>query len=121
MTTYRLPDGIEVPRADDDGLVRGAGVWVEHPVYGTIAVERNRLTEVKPPLPPEPPAGSIVLVVSQRYGDAYMGHRNVWLHNEMLGGWVCFGDREHHISNWANVHGSGETITVLQPDQATDG
>lgn len=65
MTLYVLPDGIKVEEDTDPGLVRGVGVWVIHPAYGSIAVERDKLTEVPPPRPEPAQDGSFVTVQSE--------------------------------------------------------
>lgn len=77
MTRYRLPDalgGMELPedtggvldvRSTGRGDVEGSGeAWLlrfDIPGLGRIRVQREALVEVKEPLPPEPPVGSVVL------------------------------------------------------------
>jgi hypothetical protein len=120
---YMLPDGAEVREADGNLLstpTLANHSWVIHPTLGAISCYTGLLSPVTPPLPAEPPPNSIVMVTSQAYGDAYMGYRNVWFHHPSFGGWVCFGDREHHVTPWAHVCASGEQWAVLVPDPAVE-
>ncbi len=63
MTTYRLPDGTQAE--ESTGLIPYAtppgNAWVKHEHLGWILIDRDKLTEVPPPLPEEPPAGFVVL------------------------------------------------------------
>lgn len=74
MTTarYMLPGQLE-PEVEILGdqnpkVVPPNLVWVRHPELGVVQLDRTRLTEVKPPLPLEPSADSVVL---DRDGDAW--------------------------------------------------
>lgn len=59
MTTYRLPDGAEIASLDVNGSTDAARAWITHPTLGEILILRDKLTVVKPPLPPEPPDGTV--------------------------------------------------------------
>lgn len=59
MTTYRLPDGAEIASLDVNGGP-GNQAWITHPTLDQILIDRNKLTEVKPPLPPEPKPWAVV-------------------------------------------------------------
>jgi hypothetical protein len=122
---YKLPDwlgGLPVSRIVlADSADPKVTVMVEtEGAYATIGLDKDQLVEVTPPLPAEPPPNSIVMVTSQAYGDAYMGYRNIWFHHPNFGGWVCFGDREHHVTPWAQVCASGEQWALLVPDPAVE-
>lgn len=75
MTTYRLPDwlgGHEVDvrgtRGDGQLIVIPRGIVPAGLNPTEIHIDRDELTEVGPPLPPEPPNGTVVL---DRSGDAW--------------------------------------------------
>lgn len=78
MTKFKLPDilgGIEVEDVGDQvhGLSTAvqtlmSHVTVEVPGVGLVRIARNKLTEVEPPLPEEPPVGAVVL---DRDGDVW--------------------------------------------------
>lgn len=74
MTTYRLPDGTVAEQAIGHTTPNGRR-WVHHPTLGLILIDVNKLIEVKPPLPPEPPNGAVVLDNQrdawQRRGDGW--------------------------------------------------
>lgn len=66
---YRHVDGgTEAPQGTVAFLVNGC----------IVAVARALLVEVEPPLPPEPPLGSVVLDVTGRAWQHTGGHRGVW-------------------------------------------
>lgn len=94
MTLYVLPDGTQVEQDQDPGLVRGAGVWVIHPVYGSIAVERGKLTEVPPSLPQEPPIGEIVVVKGDIPVRVFIRWDN---------GWWEIGDTSGGVFGWESL------------------
>jgi hypothetical protein len=61
VTRYRLPEALgEVEMLTDQEPTRAVNEyrWVHHAELGLIQVHRNRLTEVKPPLPEDPGPGA---------------------------------------------------------------
>lgn len=54
MKRYKAADGAEVVEYLDGKAASKDFMWVEHPTLGLIQVTRRRLTELPPPLPPEP-------------------------------------------------------------------
>lgn len=57
MTRYVLPDGTQAESLHGACVARGAGQWVNHPSLGPILLAADKLTEVPPSLPEEPPNG----------------------------------------------------------------
>lgn len=104
MTTYRLPDGTEAT-----ATLHGAKAWVKHTTLGTILVDSDKLTEVKPPLPPEPPEGSVVL---DHEGDAWQRH----------GSWRCPNDKDDRVleRGWSLLNEEFGPLRRLVPDPSAD-
>lgn len=109
MTTYRLPaelGGIEVRNAG----MRGDGRLILVPVAPELAeldwefcLDQGALTEVKPPLPPEPPVRTVVL---DREGDA-------WIRNASEDRpWACF----DLSADWKHLNDRYGPVTVMVPD-----
>ncbi len=108
---YRLPDGIEV-KSSNDGEVTGAGVWVVHPTYGSIAVDRDILTEVAPPLPPVPDAPAVLI------------GEQVWARDDIKGVGPVFVLPGGPTLDWEELNGHAAAqvrpIVPLVPDPAAD-
>lgn len=94
-TRYRLPDGTEVPPAIVTGPKPDFHVWIEHPTLGSISVDSALVSEVKPPLPPEPPNGTVL----SNGIDAFIRCDDE--NNPGEGAWYCTGDKQ--IWTWAEV------------------
>lgn len=112
MTLYVLPDGTHVSKIPDL-LGIGAGVYVDHPTLGRILIDKDKLTEVPPSLPEEPPAGF------------YAAGKQVWqCDDEPRSGrrWWRTGDRAPLI--WADAYkvikAGGDLMVRLVPDPSDD-
>ena len=128
---YTLPDGVEVTQASTGmSAALGDGAWVNHPAYGLINVDQHLLVEVTPPLPAEPPNGTVLRyrkpnpswsegktdrpreIVTIAWRDDYLGN----------------GDKRWRVSHhadelyaWAEMQPDpGETVVELVPDPAVD-
>lgn len=62
MTTYRLPDVLGGAEFELSHHTRSSGMAYGRAAGLTVAVPFDVLVEVEPPLPPEPPDGSVVWV-----------------------------------------------------------
>lgn len=119
MIRYQMPDGVEVVhRPELDAHLanqRRPRSFVEHPSYGVILVEDDKLTKVEPPLPPEPPNGYI-----GRSGQS--GAQTVWQRDDRdawsPGMWWSAGF-EGSLT-WAEVCSAtdGTQLVPLVPDPA---
>ncbi len=115
MTTYRWPADMGGGEHEEYRPVSGAD---STPPTGTVAFLRDGylvcvavglLTEVKPPLPAEPPIGSVVTVdgeAAQRFEDNYEAD-NPEKH------WASVGTTQRWT--WAQVCGLGEVVLLI-PD-----
>lgn len=106
MTTYRLPDwlgGHGCSIIADHGNGR---VDVRLLDWGIVVeLERTSLTEVKPPLPPEPPSGG-----------AAASNETVWLHSHR--GWFDGFAAEPQFLSWYALNARHPELRVLVADPA---
>jgi hypothetical protein len=109
VARFRMSDGHEVEVVSVGRLAAHDFVWVNHPEYGHIMLHRQHLTwEVPPPLPPEPPVGSVVLDANGRV-------------------WQCRAGRPGNANAWQSLTGGQEkweyiatlTPVLLVPDPLT--
>lgn len=117
MTTYKLPDGTEVASLDVNGSNIPNRVWVTHPTLGSIMIDRDKLTEVPPPLPAEPGNGFIGIAgdevwerddLAEQEGDAGEGEH-----------WWRMGDTKPHTWEFVAVLAPNGLISLV-PDPAVD-
>jgi hypothetical protein len=108
VTTYRLPDGAEIASLDVNGSNIRDRVWVTHPTLGSIMIDREKLTEVPPPLPPVPDAPAVLV------GDM------VWARDDMQGVGPVFVCPGYSPVTWPELHqiAEGKPIVALVPDPA---
>ncbi len=94
MTLYVLPDGTQAELVPNVALHDPALVYVDHSSLGLIAIDRDKLTEVPPSLPEEPPNGTV-------FSD---GERAVVRRDDPEidadGRWYFTGDDDYHQWEW---------------------
>jgi len=82
MTRYRLPDILGSVECAFHSLGHEDGDWIVELVDTApglrLELPASSLTEVNPPLPPEPPIGSVVLDSSRKAWQRTGGHRGIW-------------------------------------------
>lgn len=112
MTLYVLPDGSEIASLDINGSTDAAKAWVTHPILGSILIDRDKLTEVPPPLPPIPDALAVAIGDHVFIRD-YIGNDAVF---------ICPGSCHPHPPHWAELNElaakEGKPIVALVPDPA---
>lgn len=109
VTKYKLPkwinNGEEVSHY---GAMVGSWPMVYFDSGECIALHPNLLTKVETPLPPEPGAGRVLVVVTPPVGDDEVFRRKD-------GRWWSVSEFQQEGLPWAQLHEIGE-VTVLRPD-----
>lgn len=111
MTRFSLPDGTEAELTTrPDSTANYA--WVEHSTLGPALIERDKLTEIQPPLPPVPECPAVLL------GD------HVWARDDIRGEGPVFLKPGGPTLNWEELNEYAadldKPIIALVPDPAVD-
>jgi len=115
---YRLPEylgGVECTLLSSHGDGR---VTVVLPGKAGLTIELP-LSDLVELLPEEPADGSIVEIISQQFGDAYLGYRQIWTRSDALGGWFTFSEnsKRQEPASWRSLCATGPVIGLV-PDPA---
>lgn len=113
---YRLHSALGGGEYDDAGdrTIGTVGFQFDG-IEGLVYLPRKVLTEVKPPLPPEPPVGSVVLVGADPAHDARSGLVSGLVSRRYGAGWSTPGDDSGEFATWTEVCDGGPPV-LLVPD-----
>jgi hypothetical protein len=117
VTLFVLPDGTKVePIPDLIGI--GAGVYVDHPTLGRILIDKDKLIEVPPSLPEEPPNGFVGRAGSRLWerDDAAEQRGDVGSGKH----WWLMGDDQPYTWPVVNELNFDQPIVALRPDPSDD-
>jgi hypothetical protein len=110
VTRYRLPDVLGGGELDRWHTVEAPVGTIAFIVNGhLVCVAVKLLTEVEPPLPPEPPVGSVVL---DRKGHAWQAVGPEF--DDIPAAWYCTHDTMDQT--WAELNAEHGPLTLLVPE-----
>ncbi len=116
MTTYRLPDDLGGWPVETSGPTGNRTVIADGPHKGVVlAFPRSGLVAVAPPLPDEPPVGSVVRALMSGEDEPWMFERTPAIGGTT--GWYTTSDETPY--EWADLCKCG-TPVLLVPDPVRD-